>query len=607
MNHVQNRFNVAGPSPVPMLYDRFRAALVAAFGRDHWRTDPVLRPSQHADLQANVAMVLAKEPRRKAKERGCDAKELDRISREMAQKIVDRLYVADFVEKVWISGRGFINLTLKDEWIAKELQRISADERLLVPVTLQPQRVVVEYSSPNVAKVMHVGHLRTTIVGDAIARILEFLGHDVIRDNHIGDWGTPFGMLIEHLLDFEAGTDAGLRAFVNDTGAFYKAAHAKFKSDEEFAGRARRRLVALQNGDEETLRYWRLLVDVSMRSYNSLYERLGVKLTDDDVKGESFYNEILPQIVDELVTNRHAVTSEGALCVFLPEFKGRDGGPKPVIVRKSDGGYNYTSTDLATLVYRIDALEVDRVVYVVGDEQTEHFEQLFAIAQRAGFLSRGTVLEHAKIGMVTDPATGGKLKSRSGEAVKLSDLLDGAYERAAAAFDKTGRGRRFDSATRAAIISDVAKGAVKFADLLVARSSKYPFDLDRMIAFTGKSAGFVQYAGVRMKSVLRKGGLTPESAMGPITIGAEEERNLALHLLDFGITLEEAGAAAEPHRLAGYLYDLATLYTAFHENCPVLKAPDEETKASRQALCAVTLRTLVTGLDLLGVPAPDRM
>ncbi|GAA4311832.1 arginyl-tRNA synthetase [Actinomadura luteofluorescens] len=594
MNPELDRFNLTGPSPVAVLARRFRDALEAAFGAQYRWVDPAIRPSQHADLQANVALALAKV--------------LERNPREVARELVDRLDVDDVVSAVEISGPGFINLTLSGEWIAEQLQRIAADERLRVLRAVQPQKVVVEYSSPNVAKVMHVGHLRTTIVGDAIARILEFLGHEVVRDNHIGDWGTPFGMLIEHLLDFEGGTDAGLRAFVSDTGAFYKAANARFKSDEGFAGRSRRRLVALQQGDDETLRYWQRLVDVSLRSYNALYERLGVRLTADEAMGESFYNGLLPEIVDELEQRRLAVPSEGALCVFLSDFKGRDGKAKAVIVRKSDGGYNYTTTDLATIAYRVAVLRADRVVYVVGDEQKEHFELLFAVAEKADLLLGGTVLEHAKIGMVTDPATGGKLKSRSGDAVPLSALLDGAYERAAAKFDESGRGERFDAETREAIIRDVAIGAVKFADLLVARSSKYPFDLERMIAFTGRSAGFVQYAGVRMKSVLRKGGLTPESATGPIVIGTEEERNLALHLLDFGITLEEAGAAAAPHLVAEYLYGLATRYTAFYEACPVLKeGVDEETRASRLALCAVTLRTLVTGLELLGVPAPDQM
>ncbi|MGI5204417.1 arginine--tRNA ligase [Spirillospora sp. CA-108201] len=594
MKPDQDRLNLTGPSPVDVLTGKLKDAIAAAFGQKHWRTDPLIRPSKFADLQVNVALTLAQK--------------LHLAPGDVAQRIVDRLDVGDVVSEVQISEPGFINLTLSDEWITAQLLRISADERLRVLSARQPQRIVMEYSSPNVAKVMHVGHLRTTIVGDAVANILEFLGHEVIRDNHIGDWGTPFGMLIEHLLDFEGGTDAGLDAFVSDTGAFYKAANEEFESNEEFAGRSRRRLVALQGGDEETLRYWQLLVDVSLRSYNALYERLGVKLTPDDVKGESFYNRFLPDVVDELEQDRIAVPSKGALCVIQPDRKGRDGEPKAVIVRKSDGGYNYTAFDLATIVYRVDVLRADRVVYVVGDEQTEQFELLIAIAERAGFLLGGTVLEHAKIGMVTDPATGGKLKSRSGEAATLSALLDGAYARAEAKFDESGRGKRFDAATRAAIIRDVAMGAVKFADLLVARSSKYPFDLERMIAFTRKSASFVQYAGVRMKSVLRKAGLTPESATGPIVIGTEEERNLALHLLDFGVTLEEAGAAAAPHLLAGYLYDLATLYTAFYEACPVLKeGVDEETRASRLALCAVTLRTLVTGLDLLGIPSPDRM
>ncbi|MEV0668428.1 arginine--tRNA ligase [Actinomadura luteofluorescens] len=594
MSHALLRFTDAGPSPVPVLAVRFRDALSAAFGRGYAGIDPVIRWSRHADLQADVAIALAKH--------------LGGTPSDVAKEIVRHLRVEDLVSEVQVGEKGYINLTLSNAWIIEQVRRISGDRRLLVPLAVQPERVVVEYSSPNVGKVMHAGHLRTTIVGDAIARILGHLGHDVVRDNHIGDWGTPFGMLIEYLHDFDGGIDAGLDAFANDTGAFYKAAHALFEWDEEFAGRARRRLVDLQAGDEETLRYWRLLVHVSMDSFRPLYERLGVQLTDDDVKGESFYKEILPEVVDELQDIRLAEVSEGALCVFLPEFTGRDGGPKPVIVRKSDGGYNYMTTDLATILHRIDVEGAQRVVYVVGDEQTEHFKQLFAVAQMAHMVPPGVVLQHAKIGLVADPRTGGRLRSRSGEAGRLTELLERAHERAAAAFDKSGRGRRFDAATRAAIVRDVALGAVKFADLRVPRSSRYSFDLDRMIAFNGESAGFLQYAGVRMRSLLRRGGLTPESAPAPITIGTGEERALALHLLDFGITLKEAGAAAEPHRLARYLYRLATLFTAFYGACGVFKAGiDEETRASRLALCAVALRTLDTGLDLLGVPAPERM
>ncbi|WP_141578489.1 arginine--tRNA ligase [Actinomadura sp. WMMA1423] len=598
MNRAQSRVPYAGPSPAQVLADRLRVALISAFGEEYAGTDPLIRPSDHADWQANVAMALAKR--------------LRRAPRDVARELVDLLdatgLVSDLVSDVQVSGPGFINFTLRDAWIAEQIQRISADRRLLVPVATRPQRVVVEYSSPNVAKVMHVGHLRTTIVGDAIARILEFLGHDVIRDNHIGDWGTPFGMLIEHLLDFEGGPAAGADAVMTDPGGFYKAAQAKFGSDEEFAGRARRRLVALQSGHEETLRYWQILVDHSMRSYNELYERLGVTLTDGDVKGESFYNELLPKVVEELVELGMAVVSEGALCVILPEFKGRDGGPKVVIIRKRDGGFNYTASDLATIRHRIGDVRADRVVYVVGDEQTEHFELLFAIARKARWVPDGVVLEHAKIGLVTDPGTGKKLKSRSGKAPGLLDLLDGARERAALQVDGRPRNEPFDDETRDALIDAEAVGAVKFADLVVPRYSKYGIDPDRMVAFTGRSAGFLQYAGVRMQSVLAKGGLTPESATAPIVIGTKQERDLLLHLLDFGVTLEQAGAAAEPHRLAEYLFKLATLYTAFYEACPVLKAGvDEETRESRLALCALAWRTLATGLDLLGIPAPDRM
>ncbi|MFE9106792.1 arginine--tRNA ligase [Actinomadura geliboluensis] len=580
------------PDPQLVLAARVQAALSAAFGPSYADADPVIRPSQFADLQANVALPLAKK--------------LGRKPRDVADEIVKNLDTADVVANVEVSGPGFINLTLSDGWIAAEAQRALEDERLGVPAAEEPQKTVVEYSSPNVAKEMHVGHLRTTIVGDAIARILAFLGHDVVRDNHVGDWGTPFGMLIEHLLDL--GEDAAARddSSVSDLTAFYQAAREKFDGDEEFADRSRRRVVALQAGDAETLRLWNVLVDVSKRYFNAVYGRLGVTLTDDDIKGESFYNDLLAPTVQELEDKGIAVISDGALCAFPPGFTGREGEPLPVIIRKSDGGYNYSTTDLATIRYRVDTEHVDRMIYVVGAPQALHFQMVFAVARMAGWLNDEVEAEHAQIGNVL--GTDGKiLRTRAGGTVKLAQLLDEAVERAGAVFDEIQHDEPFDDATRAAIVRDVGIGAVKYADLSVARDSEYVFDFDRMISFHGKTGPYLQYAAARIRSIFRKGGVAVEDATGPITLGDPAERALALELLGFGAVLKQAGDTAEPHRLASYIYAVADAYTTFYENCPVLKAPDEATKASRLALCAATLRTLETGLHLLGVPTPERM
>jgi arginyl-tRNA synthetase len=580
------------PDPQLVLAARVQAALSAAFGPSYADADPVIRPSQFADLQANVALPLAKK--------------LGRKPRDVADEIVKNLDTADVVANVEVSGPGFINLTLSDDWIAAEAQRALEDERLGVPPAERPQKTVVEYSSPNVAKEMHVGHLRTTIVGDAIARILAFLGHDVVRDNHVGDWGTPFGMLIEHLLDL--GEDAAARddSSVSDLTAFYQAAREKFDGDEQFADRSRRRVVALQAGDPETLRLWNVLVDVSKRYFNAVYGRLGVTLTDDDIRGESFYNDLLAPTAQELEDKGIAVISDGALCAFPPGFTGREGEPLPVIIRKSDGGYNYSTTDLATIRYRVDTEHVDRMIYVVGAPQALHFQMVFAVARMAGWLNDEVRAEHAQIGNVL--GTDGKiLRTRAGGTVKLAELLDEAVERAGAVFDDIQHDEPFDDATRAAIVRDVGMGAVKYADLSVARDSEYVFDFDRMISFHGKTGPYLQYAAARIRSIFRKGGIDVADATGPITLVHPAERALALELLGFGAVLKQAGETAEPHRLANYVYAVADAYTTFYENCPVLKAPDEETKASRLALCAATLRTLETGLHLLGVPTPERM
>jgi arginyl-tRNA synthetase len=575
--------------PQHVLAARVQAALGAAFGEPD--ADPVIRPSQFADFQANVALPLAKK--------------LGRKPRDVATAIVERLDVADMCEQVEISGPGFINLTLRDEWIAGRAQIMHGDERLSVEPAASPPTTIVEYSSPNVAKEMHVGHLRTTIVGDAIARVLEFLGHHVVRDNHLGDWGTQYGMLIEHLLDVGEDSDEG-QLLETDPNAFYQAARARFDTDEAFTERARRRLVSLQAGDPETMRHWQRLVDLSKVYLHMIYGRLGVTLTDDDIRGESFYNDMLADTADELAAKGIAVISDGALCAFPPGFAGRDGDPLPVIIRKSDGGYNYSTSDLATIRYRVDKLTADRMIYVVGSQQALHFQMVFAVARMAGWLPEHVVAEHAQIGSVL--GSDGKIfRTRSGESIKLTELLDEAVERAGAAFDDVPHDEPFDEVSRREVVEAVGIGAVKYADLSVARDSEYVFDFDRMISFRGNTGPYLQYATARIRSIFRKGGLSPEDATGPIVIGHDAERALALHLLGLTGALQITGETAEPHRLCAYLFDLASAYTTFYENCPVLKAADEDTKASRLALCALTLRTLATGLDLLGVATPERM
>jgi arginyl-tRNA synthetase len=575
--------------PQKLLAARVQAAIGLAFGEPD--VDPAIRPSQFADFQANAALGLAKK--------------LGRKPRDIAAEIVERLDIADMCEKAEISGPGFINLTLRNEWIAGRAQLMHGDERLSVEPTAAPQTVVVEYSSPNVAKEMHVGHLRTTIVGDAIARVLEFLGHNVIRDNHLGDWGTQYGMLIEHLLDVGEDSPEGL-LLETDPNAFYQAARARFDSDEEFTERARRRLVSLQAGDPETMRHWQRLVELSKVYLHMIYGRLGVTLTDDDIRGESFYNDMLADTADDLAARGLATISDGALCAFPPGFTGRDGGPLQVIIRKSDGGYNYSTSDLATVRYRVDKLTVDRMIYVVGSQQALHFQMMFAVARMAGWLPEHVAAEHAQIGSVL--GSDGKIfRTRSGESVKLTELLDEAVERAGGAFDDVPHEEPFDEVSRRQVVEAVGIGAVKYADLSVARDSEYVFDFDRMISFRGNTGPYLQYATARIRSIFRKGGVAPEDAVGPVVIGHDAERGLALHLLGFGSALAMAGQTAEPHRLCAYLFDLASAYTTFYENCPVLKAPDEDTRASRLALCALTLRTLSMGLDLLGVTTPERM
>ncbi len=578
-------------SPSQVVTERFRAALVTAFGPDFTDVDPVIRPSQFADVQANAALALAKR--------------LGSNPREVAGRLVAALDVADLAEPPEISGPGFVNVTLRKEWLSAQVTLMGADPRLGVP-TLERQVVPIDYSAPNVAKEMHVGHLRTTVVGDALARTLEHLGHTVVRQNHIGDWGTPFGMLIEHLLDVGEDSDEA-RTLVADPNVFYQSARAKFDGDPAFADRARRRVVTLQAGDPDTMRLWGELIDLSKAYFNSIYSLLGVTLTDADLAGESTYNAELAQICDELEASGVAVVSDGALCVFLDGFTGREGKPVPLIIRKSDGGYGYGTTDLATIRHRVRDLHADRVLYVIGAPQSLHLQMVFATARKAGWLRDGVEVVHVQIGNVLGP-DGKILKTRSGAPVKLRALLDEGVERAGQVLAESRP--ELPEPVRAEIARLVGIGAVKYADLSVSHDSEYTFDFDRMLALTGNTGPYLQYAAARIRSILRKADSVSPGAdlrTGPVIVGADAERALALVLLGFGDVVAQVGVALEPHRLCGYLFEVAQTFTAFYESCPVLKADDPAVRASRIALCAVTLDVLVTGLDLLGITAPDQM
>lgn len=577
-------------SPSDLLAPRITAAIAAAFGLED--VDPVLRPSQYADLQANAALALAKR--------------VGQAPREVAQRIVEHLDVHGMCRSVEISGPGFLNLVFDEAWLSGLASAMAADDRLGVPLE-DPQVAVIDYSAPNVAKEMHVGHLRTTVVGDSLARTLEHLGHRVVRQNHIGDWGTPFGMLIEHLIDVgEHSPEAGL--LETDPNAFYQAARAKFDAAQEsgdgFATRARARVVQLQAGDPETLRLWAELVDLSRHYFNRIYSMLGVTLTDDDLAGESTYNDDLPGICAELEQKGLATVDQGALCVFLDGYTGREGKPVPLIVRKSDGGYGYATTDLATVRHRVQRLGAERLLYVIGAPQSLHLRMVWETARLAGWLPDGVVPVHVQIGNVLGEDRK-ILKTRSGNPLRLMALLEEAIANAHRVLDEVRPD--LDPEVRDQVAPQVGIGAVKYADLSVGHESEYVFDLDRMLSQVGNTAPYLQYAAARVRSIFRTAGLTPAEATGAIVLGEPAERALAVRLLEFGTVVAAVGAELEPHRLCGHLFDLAQDFSAFYEQCPVLKAEDAGVRASRLALAALTLRVLVQGLDLLGIEAPERM
>jgi len=575
-----------------------------------------VRASQHADLQVDGVLAIARA--------------LGRPPREVAEEVVARAAEKGFgglFESAEVAGPGFINLTLSGEFLASELRNMS-----LAPATLGAQlssplkKVVVDYAAPNVAKPMHVGHLRSTIIGDCLVRLLELVGHNVVRENHVGDWGTPFGMLIEHLVDI--GEDEAVHEIaLGDLELFYQQARGAFDNDAAFAERARARVVLLQSGDPETLRLWELLVGQSLSYFDGILARLGTKLTRQDVVGESYYNLLLPAVVDDLAKLGLLVESEGALCVFPPGHTNREGEPLPLIVQKSDGGYTYATTDLATVRDRVGRLGAELLVYVVGFPQSEHFEMVFATARLAHWLPDSVQAAHVGFGNVLGP-DGKMFRTRQGATVKLVELLDEATDRARALM--VARGEQIGQPVEGdleGIARAVGIGAVKYADLSTDRARDYRFDWDRMLAFDGNTAPYIQYAHARVRSILRRANeagvpgtpsagtdsaagiaSAPADPPGPILPPSEPaERDLAKRLLGFGDAVASSLETYSPHKMCGYLFELASTFTGFYENCPVLGAPDPSTRSSRLALCALTATVLEKGLDLLGIEAPERM
>jgi arginyl-tRNA synthetase len=551
--------------------------------------DPVVRPSDRADAQVNGALPLAKR--------------LGSNPREIAQRVVDSGALDDVCSDVELAGPGFINLTFDDAFLAGQLVEVAADDRLGVATAETRRTVVVDYSAPNVAKEMHAGHLRTTVIGDALVRMLDFLGHDVIRENHIGDWGRPFGMLIEHLLDI--GEDVAAQGMQQgDLDGFYKAANAKFNDDSAFQARARERVVKLQAHDPETIELWQRLVDMSNRYFNQVYDQLGVLLTDDDLMGESKYEALMPVVYDDLDAKGLVGESDGAKVVFPPGFTNRDNEPLPLIVRSSAGAFMYATSDLACVYDRVVRLGADLLLYVVGAPQSQHFQMVFAVAEMAGWLKPPAEAVHVPFGNVLGDDRK-MLRSRTGGAVKLAELLDEAIERAEAAVDEKNPDLSADE--RADIARMIGIGAVKYADLSTDRIKDYVFDWDRMLAFDGNTAPYLQYAHARICSIFRRADVERESVRGnAIVLTGPQERQLSQRLLAYPTALADTIETYSPHKLCTYVFDLAQDFTSFYEHCPVMKA-DEPVRSSRLALCDVTARTLQHALGLLGIDAPDVM
>ncbi|MEM6332695.1 MAG: arginine--tRNA ligase [Planctomycetota bacterium] len=575
------------------------AAAVAAIGEEARGADPLVMPARDAkfgDYQVNLAMGLGKR--------------LGRKPRELGEAIAAQLLEGDtgggLMVSADVAGPGFVNLKLREDVLSSRAAGLRADDRLGVGLgeSGSAETVVVDYSSPNVAKEMHVGHLRSTVIGDAIVRVLEASGHRVIRQNHLGDWGTQFGMLIEHLSE-AGGAGDGASIAIGDLNAFYREAKQRFDADTEFAERARKRVVALQSGDEATLAMWRTLVGESLKHFDATYAQLQVSLTREDVRGESSYNDQLGATVEALETAGQLKESQGAQVVYPEGFADREGEPMPMIVRKSDGGYLYATTDLAAVRYRVGELRARRVIYVTGAEQNQHFAMLFAAARQAGWVGDDTRLEHVGFGMVLG-SDRKRFKTRSGESVRLADLMSEAVARARATV--TEKNPELDDATADDVAEAVGIGAIKYADLSSDRVKDYVFDWDRMLALEGNTAPYLLYAYVRVRSIFRKGAVDPAAVAAEPACTEPAERALLLLLLEYPRVVASVAESLEPHRLCNHLYDVATSFHRFFEQCPVLKeGVPAEVRESRLALCDLTAKVLQGGLGLLGIRTVERM
>ncbi|MEU4507290.1 arginine--tRNA ligase [Streptomyces sp. NPDC024089] len=561
--------------------------------------DPLLRRSDRADFQANGILALAKK--------------LKGNPRELASQVTAAIPAGDLIKEIEVSGPGFLNITLTDKAITETLAARAADDegRLGVPYNSAAGTTVIDYAQPNVAKEMHVGHLRSAVIGDAMVQILEFTGESVVRRHHIGDWGTQFGMLIQYLTEHPDelthegdGGEADGEAAMSSLNRLYKASRALFDSDEEFKARSRDRVVALQAGDEKTLAMWQRFVDESKIYFYSVFNKLDMEIRDADIVGESGYNDMLEETCRILEESGVAVRSEGALCVFFDDVKGPDGNPAPLIVKKSNGGYGYAATDLSAVRDRVQNLKANTLLYVVDARQALHFKMVFETARRAGWLNEDVKAVHLPFGTVLGK-DGKPFKTREGETVRLADLLDEAIDRASTVVREKAKDLTEDEITERA--TQVGIGAVKYADLSTSAARDYKFDLDQMVSLTGDTSVYIQYAHARSRSIKRKAGEL-KSRPHPELELAPAERALALHLDQFAEVVAEVAAAYEPHKLASYLYQLSSLFTTFYDQCPVLKPEvPGDVAENRLFLSDLTARTLHQGMELLGIRTPERL
>ena len=572
-----------------ILSEKIKQAILTA-GADS-QCEALVRQSgkvQFGDYQANGIMPAAKK--------------LGLNPREFAQKVLEKAELQDIAEKTEIAGPGFINIFLKDTWLADKINCTVQDPKLGVH-NPEKQTVVVDYSSPNVAKEMHVGHLRSTIIGDAVVRTLEFLGNNVIRANHVGDWGTQFGMLIAYLEKME--NEHATEMELSDLEAFYRAAKKHYDEDPVFAEKARNYVVKLQSGDEYCRTMWQKLVKITMQQNQHNYDRLNVTLTDKDVMGESLYNPMLPGIVEDLKKQGLAVEDDGALVVYLDEFKNKDGDPMGVIVQKKDGGFLYTTTDIAAAKYRYETLKANRALVFSDTRQSQHMQQAWLITRKAGYVPDSFQLEHKNFGMMLGK-DGKPFKTRSGDTVKLADLLDEAIERAGVLISQ--KSTALSEQEKADVIEAVGIGSVKYADLSKNRTTDYVFDWDNMLSFEGNTAPYMQYAYTRIRSIFNRSQIAlSEVEQAQLSITDEKERALAIKLLQFEEAIQIVAKDGTPHVLCAYLYELAGVFSSFYEHCPILNNEDQQVKLSRLKLALLTERTLKQGLDLLGIKTVEKM